>query len=78
MTKRKRGSPGGTIGSIIVGFDQAVFRTLPPAEELVVKSTPQRGESGEGDRDRYGDLEIVFPDDGPVADAAGGEMPDGS
>lgn len=63
MTKRKRGVTGGTIGSIIVGFDQAVFRTLPPAEELVVKSTPRRGQSGEGDADRYGDLEIVFPDD---------------
>lgn len=67
MTKRKRGSAGGTMGSIIVGFDQAVFRTLPPAEELVVKSTPRRGQSGEGDPDRYGDLEIVFPDDGSTA-----------
>ena len=76
MTKRKRGPAGGTIGSIIVGFDQAVFRTLPPAEELVVKSTPQRGQSGEGDPDRYGDLEIVFPDDGSVAEVDPDEIRD--
>jgi hypothetical protein len=63
MTKKRRRSTGGTIGSILVGFDQHVFRTLPPPHELVVKSTPQRGQSG-----RDPGLEIVFPDDVVVDD----------
>ncbi len=58
MTKKKRGPTGQTIGAIIVGFDQQIFRTLPPAQELVVKAKPVRGLSGQ-DRE----LEVVFPDD---------------
>ena len=61
MSKKKRGSTGQTIGAIIVGFDQQIFRTLPPAQELVVKAKPIRGLSGQGD-----DLEVVFPDDDPM------------
>jgi hypothetical protein len=50
--KRKRGRPAGeTIGGILVGFDQQVFRTLPPAHELVAKSVPVRGLSGEDGTD---------------------------
>jgi hypothetical protein len=56
-TKRRRPT-GQTIGSIIVGFDQQIFRTLPPAEELVVKSKPVRGLSGQAPG-----LEVTFPDD---------------
>jgi aldose 1-epimerase len=37
---RKRRSVGGTIGGIIAGFDQQVFRTQPPADELVAKGAP--------------------------------------
>jgi hypothetical protein len=58
MTKKRRKPAGGTIGAIIVGFDQQVFRTLPPPYELVVRSTPTRGQSGQDP-----ELEIVFPDD---------------
>lgn len=58
MTKRKRGASGQTIGAIIVGFDQQIFRTLPPAQELVVKAKPVRGLSGQG-----GGVEVTFPDD---------------
>lgn len=58
MTKKKRRPSGQTIGAIIVGFDQQIFRTLPPAQELVVKSKPVRGLSGQD-----GELEVVFPDD---------------
>lgn len=58
MTKKRRRPLGETIGGILVGFDQEVFRTLPPAHELVQKSTPQRGLSGKDDG-----LEVVFPDD---------------
>lgn len=34
---RKRPSTGQVIGGIVAGFDQQVFRTTPPAEELVAK-----------------------------------------
>ena len=61
MTKKRKRPTGQTIGSILVGFDQEVFRTLPPAHELVAKSQPVRGVSGEGDS-----IEVVFPDDEPV------------
>jgi len=36
---RKRPSTGQVIGGIVAGFDQQVFRTTPPAEELVAKGT---------------------------------------
>ncbi len=71
MSGRKHKKPtGGTIGAIIVGFDQQIFRTLPPPHELVVKSTPQRGLAG-----RDPDLEVVFPDD-LVTDAGTGPSED--
>jgi aldose 1-epimerase len=37
---RKRTSVGQTIGGIIAGFDQQIFRSQPPAEELVAKGAP--------------------------------------
>jgi hypothetical protein len=58
MSKKKRKAVGGTIGGILVGFDQQVFRTTPPAHELVVKGSPVRGLSGEDPK-----LEVVFPED---------------
>ena len=58
--KRKKGrSAGGTIGAIIVGFDQQIFYTMPPVQELIVKGQPVRGLSGQG----KGDLQVVFPGD---------------
>jgi hypothetical protein len=65
MTKKKRRPGGQTIGAIIVGFDQQIFRTMPPAQELVAKSKPVRGVSGQDPG-----LEVVFPDD-VVVDAGG-------
>jgi hypothetical protein len=56
--KKPKKPTGGTIGAIIVGFDQQIFRTLPPPHELVVRSTPQRGLSGQDP-----ELEIIFPGD---------------
>ena len=65
MTKKKRARPiGESLGGILVGFDQQLFRTLPPAHELVQKATPQRGLSGKDDG-----LEVVFPDDEPMPPA---------
>ena len=41
VAKKKKGqSVGQTIGGIIVGFDQQIFRTTPPVNELVAKGTP--------------------------------------
>jgi hypothetical protein len=59
MAKGKRRPVGETLGGILVGFDQQVFRTTPPAQELVRKGQPVRGVSGEDG----GDLEVLFPDD---------------
>jgi hypothetical protein len=58
VTRKRRAPTGQTIGSIIVGFDQQIFRTLPPAQELVVKAKPVRGASG-----LPPGMEVVFPDD---------------
>jgi hypothetical protein len=71
MTKRKRAQSGQTIGAIIVGFDQQIFRTLPPAQELVVKAKPVRGLSGKAPG-----LEVVFPDDVEDAGRAGEVVPE--
>ena len=60
MTKQRRRPVGETIGGILVGFDQQIFRNLPPAHELVEKTRPLRGLTGLGDG-----REIVFPDDDP-------------
>ena len=68
MTKRKKQSTGQTLGSIIVGFDQQIFRTLPPAQELVAKARPVRGVSGQAPG-----LEVVFPDD-KIVDAGGSSV----
>jgi hypothetical protein len=58
--KRKKRRPvGETIGGIIVGFDQQIFRTTPPVQELIAKAKPVRTVSGlDG-----GEFEVVFPDD---------------
>jgi hypothetical protein len=72
MSRKRRKPAGGTIGAIIVGFDQQIFRTLPPPHELVVKSTPQRGQSGQDP-----ELTVVFPDDEPVEDAPSTQERDG-
>jgi aldose 1-epimerase len=37
VTKKKAASVGQSIGGIIVGFDQQIFRTTPPTNELVAK-----------------------------------------
>ena len=65
MSKKPRRPIGQTLGSIIVGFDQQIFRTLPPAQELVAKAKPVRGVSGQAPG-----FEVVFPGD-VVVDAGG-------
>jgi hypothetical protein len=46
--KRKGESVGQTIGGILVGFDQQIFRTTPPVNELVAKGTPLRSVAASG------------------------------
>jgi hypothetical protein len=58
MTNKRRRPVGETIGGILVGFDQQIFRDLPPAQELVQKARPLRGLIGLGDG-----REVVFPAD---------------
>jgi hypothetical protein len=59
--KRKKRRPvGETIGGIIVGFDQQIFRTTPPVQELIAKAKPVRTVTGQDG----GEFEVVFPDDG--------------
>ena len=48
MTKKKGQPLGQTIGGIIVGFDQQIFRTTPPVNELVAKGTPLRAVAASG------------------------------
>ncbi len=41
MAKRKL-TAGETVGSILAGWDQAVFRTSPPAREMVEHARPDQ------------------------------------
>jgi hypothetical protein len=65
MARKKPGSIGGTIGGILVGFDQQIFRTTPPVSELVAKGTPLRAVAA----DDGGILSVEMPDDATAADA---------
>ena len=58
MTKKKGGSVGQSIGGIIVGFDQQIFRTTPPVNELVAKGAPLRAGAAAGG----GTLTVGLPD----------------
>jgi hypothetical protein len=60
---KKRQPIGQTIGGIIVGFDQQIFRTTPPVNELVAKGTPLRAVAASGG----GTLTVRMPND-PEAD----------
>lgn len=69
MTKRKKSGsgPAAAIGGMLAGFDQQIFRTTPPPHELVLKGSPVRGLSGEGDERRpLGELVVTLPDDDVV------------
>lgn len=63
---RKRSTAGQTIGGIVAGIEQQIFRTTPPANELVAKGAPIRPVAAAGG----GTLTIDIPD-GPGVPAAG-------
>ena len=65
MTNKKKGSGlGPSIGGILVGFDQQIFRTTPPVNELVAKGAPLPGAAAAGG----GRLTIGLPEDGDGTD----------
>jgi aldose 1-epimerase len=64
---RKRQTSGQAIGAIIAGFDQQIFRTTPPAEELVAKGKRLAPVPAEGG----GTLTIGFDDEATLPADAG-------
>jgi hypothetical protein len=59
--KTKAASVGQTIGGILVGFDQQIFRTTPPVNELVAKGdrlAPVAASDG-------GTMRVRMPEDPP-------------
>ena len=69
--KRKRRRPiGETIGGIIVGFDQQIFRTTPPVQELIAKGQPVRTLSGQDGSE----FEVVFPEDAELVPPEDAEL----
>jgi aldose 1-epimerase len=63
---KKRPSVGQTIGGIVAGIEQQIFRTTPPAEELVAKGTPLRPVAAAGG----GTLTVGMPGDLAGSDPA--------
>ena len=59
MAKKKQSGLGPSIGGILVGFDQQIFRTTPPVNELVAKGTPLRAVAASGG----GTVTVGMPDD---------------
>jgi aldose 1-epimerase len=64
MAAKKRRPAGQTIGGILAGFDQQVWRTTPPANELVAKGTPLRPVAAAGG----GTIRVGMPGDPPAPD----------
>jgi hypothetical protein len=65
MGKRKRQSAGQAIGGIMAGIDGQIFRSTPPAHELVRKGEAVRGLSGQDGSD----LAIDWPKEGAEGEA---------
>ena len=56
---RKRPSVGQTIGGIVAGIEHQIFRTTPPANELVAKGAPLRAVAASGG----GTISVGMPGD---------------
>lgn len=66
---RKRPTVGQTIGGIVAGIDQQIFRTTPPAQELVAKGAPIRPVAAAGG----GTITVRLPGD-PDPEPAPGRL----
>jgi len=74
MTRKKRPAVGATIGGILVGFDQQVFKTVPPAVESVHHARPDAPVPS-----KDGGLVVILPPERRDAEARdAGEGPDSS
>jgi galactose mutarotase-like enzyme len=62
VAKKKQSGLGPSIGGILVGFDQQIFRTTPPVNELVAKGAPLPSAAAAGG----GRLTIGMPEDDAV------------
>ena len=62
---------GQTIGGILVGFDQQIFRTTPPVNELIAKGDPTAAVAASGG----GTMRVGLPGD-PAAPDAVAQTPD--
>jgi galactose mutarotase-like enzyme len=60
--KRRKRSAGVTIGGIVAGIEQQIFKTTPPVDELVQKGAPLRPVAAAGGRT----LRIAMPGDADV------------
>jgi hypothetical protein len=56
---KKRQTAAQTIGGIVAGIDGQIFRTTPPAQELVAKGAPIRPVAAAGG----GTITIGMPDE---------------
>lgn len=57
--KKRKGSAGVTIGGIVAGIEQQIFKTTPPVDELVQKGAPLKPVAAAGG----GTLKIAMPED---------------
>jgi hypothetical protein len=74
MTRKKRPALGATIGGILVGFDQQVFKTVPAAVESVHHARPDVPVPTKDGR-----LIVILPPEPRDAEAPdAGEGPDSS
>jgi aldose 1-epimerase len=62
--RKRKGGVGVTIGGIVAGIEQQIFKTMPPVDELVQKGAPLRPVAAAGG----GTLRVALP--GDAADVA--------
>ena len=71
MTRRRAGSVSTTIGGILAGVDQQIFRSTPPAQELVRHARPDHAvPTGDGRTIHIPPLEPPGSDRDPQRDAS--------
>ncbi len=73
MAKKKAASVGQTIGGILVGFDQQIFRTTPPTNELVAKGDRLAPVAASGG----GTMRVAMPGDADGTNASPATTADG-